>query len=132
MLPKMGNRKSLLQTPAKIFTTSTINSLTRKMLLRVILDYGSRKTIIHRSDLPKGIVTVPINGATLTTLSGKMSATEMITMRDFRLPEFDKNKRVGEQKSLVFDTPCRYGIILGTDLLRKSGIKINYETGFMG
>ena len=75
---------------------------------------------------------MPINGDTLTTLTGKMSATEMVTMRDFHLPEFDKNRRIEEKKALVFDTPCRYDIILGTDFLSKSGIKINYETGFMG
>ena len=100
-------------------------------MLRVILDYGSRKTGINRSALPKVIVTVPINGATLTTLTGKISATEMVTMRDFRLPEFDKNRRIEEQKALVFDTPFRSNIILGTDFLSKAGIKINYETGFM-
>ena len=61
-----------------------------------------------------------------------MSVTEMVTMRDFRLPEFDKNIRMKEQKSLVFNTPYWYNIILGTDLLSKAGIKINYETGFMG
>ena len=131
MLPKMGNRRSLLKTPAKTTTTININSLTRKRLLRVLLDYVSRKTLIHRSALPKGIVTMPINGATLTTLVGKMSATEMVTMRDFYLPEFDKNIRIEEQKSLVFDTPCRYGIKLGTDLLSKAGIKINYGKGSM-
>ena len=74
---------------------------------------------------------MPINGATLTTLAGKMSATEMVTMRDFCLPEFDKNRRIKEQKALVFDTPCQYDIILGTDFLSKSGIKINNKTGFM-
>ena len=75
MLPKMGNNRSLLQTPATISTTRTIKSLTRKILLRLLLDSGSRKTLILRSALPKGIVTVPINGATLTTLSGKIPAT---------------------------------------------------------
>ena len=60
-----------------------------------------------------------------------MSETEMVTMRDFRLPEFDKNRKIEEQKALVFDTPCRYNIIWGTYFLSKSGIKINYETGFM-
>ena len=131
MLPKMVNSKILLQTPETISTTSTINYLTRKRLLRVLLYSGSSKTLIHRSALPKAIVTVPINGATLTTLAGKMSATEMVTMRDFRLPEFDKNRRIEEQKALVFNTPCRYDIILGTDFLSKAGIKINYEIGFM-
>ena len=56
----------------------------------------------------------------------------MVTMRDFRLPEYDKNRRIEENKALVFDTPCRYDIIFGTDFLSKAGIKINYETGFMG
>ena len=56
----------------------------------------------------------------------------MLTMRDFSLPEFDKNRRIEDQKALVFDTPCRYDIIFGTDLLSKAGIKINNETGFMG
>ena len=132
MLPKMGNIKILLQTPATIATTRTINSLTGKRLLRVLLDSGSRKTLIHISALPKVIVNVPINGATLTTLAVKMSATEMVTMRDFCLPEFDKNRRIEDHKSLVFNTPCQYDIILGTDFLSKAGIKINYETGFMG
>ena len=61
-----------------------------------------------------------------------MSATEMVTMRHFLLPEFDKNIIIEEQKALVFNTPCRYEIILGTDFLIKVGIKINYETAFMG
>ena len=90
----MGNSRSLLQTPATISTTRTIKYLTSKRLLRVLLDYGSRKTLIHRSALLKVIVTVPVNGATLTTLAGKISATEMVTMRDFCLPEFDKNRRI--------------------------------------
>ena len=85
--------------PAAIPTTRTINYLTRKILLRVLLYYGTRKA------LPKGIVTVPINGATLPTLGVKKISTEMVTMRDFRLPEFEKNKIIEEQKALVFDTP---------------------------
>ena len=55
----------------------------------------------------------------------------MVTLRDLRLPEFDKNRRIEEQKALVFDTECRYDIILGTDFLSKAGISINYDTGFM-
>ena len=103
MLSKMVNSRSLIQMPATIATTRTINSLTSKVLLRVLLDSGYRKNLIRRSDF---IVTVPINGATLTTLAGKISATEMVTMRDFRLPDFEKNRRIEEQKALVFDTPC--------------------------
>ena len=126
MIPRMVNSKILLQNPATIATTRTINSLTSKSLLRVLLASGSRKTLIHGSALPKGIVTVPINGDTFTTLAGKMSATEMVTMRHFLLPEFDKNRRIEEHNALVFSTHCRCDIILGSYLLRKDGIKINY------
>ena len=49
-------------------------------------------------------------------------------MRDIRLPEFDKNRRIDQQKCLVFDNDnCNYDIILGTNFLSKAGIKLNYE-----
>ena len=47
------------------------------------------------------------------------------------MPEFDKNRQIEEQQALVFDAPCRYDIIFGTDFLTKVSININYETGFM-
>ena len=34
---------------------------------------------------------------------------------------------IEEHKALVFDTPCRYDIIFGSDFLSKVGMKINYE-----
>ena len=36
-----------------------------------------------------------------------------------------------KQKALSFDKKCRYAIILGADLLIKSGIDILYSTGTM-
>jgi hypothetical protein len=49
-------------------------------------------------------------------------------MRDIRLPEFDKNRRIDQQKCLVFDNDnCNYDIILGTNFLSKAGIKLNYK-----
>jgi hypothetical protein len=48
-------------------------------------------------------------------------------LRDIRLPEFDKNRRIDQQKCLVFDNDnCNYDIILGTDFLTTTGIKLNY------
>ena len=55
----------------------------------------------------------------------------MVKLRDIRLPEFDKNRRIDEQRAPVFDTRCCYDIILGTDFLKKAGIRMNYDTGFM-
>jgi hypothetical protein len=44
------------------------------------------------------------------------------------LPEFDKNRRINQQKVLVFDNNnVKHDIILGTNFLSKTGIKLNYS-----
>ncbi len=66
------------------------------------------------------------------TLAGHLKAQEVVTMQDIRLPEFDKNRRINQQKVLVFDNDnVKYGIILGTNFLSKTGIKLNYSEGNM-
>ena len=88
--------------------------------------------MIHRDALPCGIQTKKLSDAQrLKTLAGNFDTSEMVKLRDRRLPEFDKNRRIDEQRALVFDTKCRYDIILGTDFLKKAGIRMNYDTGFM-
>jgi hypothetical protein len=59
-------------------------------------------------------------------------AQQVITLHDIRLPEFDKNRQIAQQKALVFDNDnCRYDMILGTNFLSKTGIKLNYDRGEM-
>jgi hypothetical protein len=49
-------------------------------------------------------------------------------MCDVRLPKFDKNRRINQQKVLVFDNNnIKYNIILGTHFLSNTGIKLNYS-----
>ncbi len=36
------------------------------------------------------------------TLAGTYTSTEVVTMRNLRLPEFDKSRNVDSQKALVF------------------------------
>jgi len=82
--------------------------------------------------LPRGTKPKKLSTAkTLEMLAGNIAAAGAITIRDITLPEFDTNRRIEEQKALVFDAPCRYDIIFGTDFLTKVGININYETGFV-
>jgi hypothetical protein len=65
------------------------------------------------------------------TLAGCLKTQEVIT-QDIRLPEFDKNRRINQQKVLVFDNDnVKYDIILGTNFLPKTGIKLNYSEGNM-
>ncbi len=53
-------------------------------------------------------------------------------MRNLRLPEFDKNRNVDQQKALIFQSEtCKYDVILGADFLTKTGIDVKYSTGTM-
>jgi hypothetical protein len=53
-------------------------------------------------------------------------------MRDIRLPEFDESRHINQQKVLVFNNNnIKYNIILGTNFLSKTGIKLNYSEGNM-
>jgi hypothetical protein len=68
----------------------------------------------------------------ITTLAGRVEVQEVVILRDLMLPEFDKNRRISQQKALVFDNDkVKYDIILGTNFLLKTGIRLNYSEGKM-
>ncbi len=53
-------------------------------------------------------------------------------MQDLMLPKFNKNRCINQQKFLVFDNNnAKYNIILGTNFLSKTGIKLNNSEGNM-
>jgi hypothetical protein len=111
--------------------------------------------MIKRSALPKGIITKLLGDTKLVrTLAGHLKTQEIVMMKDIRLPEFDKNRCINQQKVLVFDNynvKCidknrrtnqqkilvfdnnnvKYNIILGTIFLSKTGKKLNCSEGNM-
>jgi hypothetical protein len=64
-------------------------------------------------------------------LTGTCSTKQIVVMRKVRLPEFDKNRVVEEEKALVFDGQCQYDVIFGTDFLSETGIDIKYSSGII-
>ena len=119
--------------PATICVTNSIGAVRSRRLLRVLLDSGSSTCLIKRSALPKGIQPQELaQSKSLKTLAGTVMSTQVVTLRDIRLPEFDKNRKIAQQRALVFDSPTiTYDVILGTNFLSKTGIKLNYEKGQM-
>jgi len=97
------------------------------------MDSGSSGCWVKRSGIPKGVVPKELKeNKTANTLAGKLSANNMVTLRDIHLPEFDKNRCINEQRALVFDNAnCKYDIILGTKFLSKTVLKLDFETGEM-
>jgi hypothetical protein len=116
-----------------ICTGDTIGTIRSQRLFRVLFDSGSNVSMIKRSALPNGVVTKLLGDTKLVrTLVGHLKTQEVFTMQDIRLPEFDKNRRINQQKVLVFDNKnIKYDIILGTHFLSKTGIKLNYSEGNM-
>ena len=121
------------ETPATICTVNTIGTIHSRRLFRILLDSGASCCLIKRSSLPNGVVLKDLStGKMIKTLSGQVMAQQVVTLRDIRLPEFDKNRRIEQQKALVFDNDnCRYDMILGTNFLSKTGIKLDYDRGEM-
>jgi hypothetical protein len=76
--------------------------------------------MMKKSTLPKGVITKLLGDTRLVrTLTGHLKTQDVITMQDFRLPKFDKNKHINQQKDLVFDKD-------NVKFLSKTGIKLNY------
>jgi hypothetical protein len=120
-------------TPVTIMVVDTISSVKSTILLKVLLDAGSATTMINRKCLPRNCLMCKIsNSRKISTLAGSYTSSEMVVLRNLRLPELDKNCNVDQQKALIFDADlCKYDVILGADFLSKTGIDVKYRTGTM-
>ena len=99
-------------------------------LLCVLFDSVGARTMIHRRALPNGVNTMWLDKKMrMTTVAGFYESVGEVLLQNIRLPELDKNRIVNNQIALVFDSDCRYNMILGSDLLQRSGIDIKYSTG---
>ena len=118
-------------TPVTIMVVDTISSIKSRILLKVLLDSGSTTTMINRKCLPRHCQPCKIsNSRKISTLAGSYISSEMVVLRNLRLPELDKNRNIDQQKALIFDAEsCKYDVILGADFLSKTGIDVKYSTG---
>ncbi len=61
--------------------------------------------MIKRSALPKGVITKLLGDTKrVRTLVECLKIQEFIMMQDLRLPKFDKNRHINQQKVFVFDS----------------------------
>ena len=75
-----------------ICNANNVGTIRGRKPFRVSLDSGSIGCWTKRSALPQAIVPkVLSNDKQSNTLAGKLSANEMVVLRNLRLPEFDQN-----------------------------------------
>jgi hypothetical protein len=120
-------------TPVTILVVDTISSVRSRRLQKVLLDSGSTATSINKRCLPRHCKPHEIfSSKQVNTLAGTYTSTEVVIICNLRLPEFDKNRNVNQQKALVFQSEtCKYNVILVADFLMKTGTDIKYSTGTM-
>ena len=95
--------------------------------LVVLMDSGSTTSWLNRRSLPKGIHGYTIDKVTGTTLAGTFTSSEQVCINDVILPEFNPKQALHKLGAKVFDADCRYDMILGRDVLRAFGIKLDFE-----
>ena len=116
-----------------VCTANTIGCVRSCKLIQALLYSGSTGCSIKRSALPKCLVPNTIaDTKSFKNLAQKLTASEMVTLRDIRLPDFDKNRSIAQRRALIFDNDyCLYDMIIGTNFIFKTVIKLDYESGNM-
>ena len=62
------------------------------------------------------------------TLAGTYSPLGTVRMEGLRLPAFDKHHVIEEHNFQVFNSDCRYDVILGGFFLEKIGMNLLYQS----
>ncbi len=92
-------------TPVTILVVDTISSVRSRILMKMLLDSGSTTTLIDKRCLPIHCKWWEISSSRqVNTLAGTYTSTEVVIMRNLRLPEFHKNRNVNQQKAIIFQS----------------------------
>ena len=81
--------------------------------------------------MPKGvngITTTPLHG---TTMAGSFSSSQLVILNDVSFPAFYRTRTINDIEARVLHSDCRYDIIIGRDVLRQIGLKIDFESNLM-
>lgn len=119
--------------PTSLMVCKKIGGLESGKPLRVLFDSGGSNTMVNARALPKGakVKTLP-NAKACTTVAGTFNANKTCQLRDFILPEFNRNRRHYGVTATVFDSPtCPHDVIIGRDLLHDLGIVLDFSNRYI-
>ena len=93
-----------------------------------LLDSGSTKTWINKDCVPPNVKGDIVDSVVGSTLAGTFKSNTQVRLQDFVLTELHDKRSVPEVLARIFDSECRYDIIIGRDILRTFGIVLDFET----
>ena len=113
--------------PIILGSPETINGQKPSRLQTFLLDSGSGNTWINRKSLPLGTKVSKVPKAKGQTLVGMLESNEAVFLKNTCLPEFSGTKRIQRIIARVFDTPCRYDVVLGHDIISQQKLIIDFD-----
>ena len=123
-----NKRPRLDLSPVVYINAKRIQNALPTRALTVLLDSGSSHTLIKDSSLPYGTTPDKSSPKRTTTTNGVFATTARVVLTDVKFPEFG-NHRIDVIEADVFHSPtCRYDVILGRDILRIMGAKLDFHT----
>ena len=130
--PKTIKKQRTDLVPSVLMLCRSIQQQESKRLLRVLLDSGGSHSLIHSRVLPKGATPMVLPSVRpVNTIMGQFQANRKVYLREIVLPEFDKTRRADGLEAYVFDSPCRYDMILGRDFLSLIGMQLDFRNGLI-
>ena len=117
-------------TPCTIAVCESIGSVASNKVLRVLLDSGSSKTLIHRRNIPRNYTPLEsTEDLRILSLAGATTSTNLVNLSKIRFPEFNRNMVVDNHPALIVSSDTmQYDIIFGADFLDKCGFQLDYDT----
>jgi hypothetical protein len=117
--------------PCSLAIIKAIQCIPTSIPFQVSFDSGSDNTFIHQKALPPGATLRIINQRQGQTLAGLLHTSQEVNLQEILLPKFSCSCRVDNQHTFVFAGQCNYDIIFGRNLLRKIGLKHDFDIGLM-
>ena len=118
--------------PISIVLVDTMqNTTVPKKPLLVLFDSGSTGSWMNAKSLPKGINGKSVTPVQGSTLAGNFKSSREVNLTHLVFPEFSKHKALDKATMRVFDSHCRYDMIIGRDVLRTLGLNLDFQDNIM-
>jgi hypothetical protein len=101
----------------------------RNML--VLFDPGLTSTWISSNKLPEGTKGDEVPPLIGMTIAGQFNSNKTVEVTNLCFPEFYRTRYFSSYKARVFETSCRYDMIIGRDMLRAMGLIVDFKDNLM-
>jgi hypothetical protein len=118
--------------PSCIIVPSHINKHLVQNALLTLMDLGSSFTLIHCSKLPPGCIPERLqNVQELQTADGNFHFSQHACLTNSHFPEFSCALHIKSMATYIFDTPCKYDMIIGCNWMVPNKFDISFSTAMM-